>query len=536
MTKEKAFKKIRDFVISNKGVFLLFCTGIILRLKEYVLNRSLWLDEAYVALGVSRQSFSDILGTKRFAVDLPLPPVGFLLLEKIMIFLFGNNEYSLRFFPFLCGVASLFLFFALIEKVFPRRYIFFPLALFVFSSLMIQYSAEVKHYTAESLFCLLCYILIPLVYQREKEKTKLTMIILAGWVALMFSYSIVFILFSIVCGICLEAALCKNLHLLKKSLFLGLFWAGMFAFQYWQILKPMATNARLTQGAVEHGYLLSSPVFSFETAQWLLGKFLDLFQDVTRGPLAYVPAFLFLVGTGVLVRQQPRNIAFFLPFVCVFGAALMGKYPIGHRFFLFLIPLVYLLMSVGLLFIVKAICLGRRRMAILVMGLFLFFPAHKAFSRFLAAKEREATRPVLSYWCEHFQSKDALFMNSAAKYAFGYYHGYFNQSPRPLLVGEFLCSHEQEPARVYYDTKYYMFDGSGFLNGEATKQSSREALRNDLKWFNRNARSWVFFVHVSKECENRTLNVLNEQGKMINSYIREGAALYLYDFSEKVKN
>ena len=76
--------------------WLLVAVGIILRIRQYLANRSLWGDETSLAVNIVSRSFiglTEPLGFHQAA------PVGFLFIEKILILLFGNTEYILRLFP-----------------------------------------------------------------------------------------------------------------------------------------------------------------------------------------------------------------------------------------------------------------------------------------------------------------------------------------------------------------------------------------------------------------------------------------------------
>ncbi|MDY7021785.1 MAG: hypothetical protein SWJ54_10560, partial [Cyanobacteriota bacterium] len=76
-------------------VFVFF--GILVRLVQYLHNRSLWFDEANLALNIVNRSYLQLLSPLD---NNQAAPPGFLWIEKLSIQLFGNNEYALRLFPF----------------------------------------------------------------------------------------------------------------------------------------------------------------------------------------------------------------------------------------------------------------------------------------------------------------------------------------------------------------------------------------------------------------------------------------------------
>ena len=132
----------------------LICLGVVVRIFQYLFNRSLWLDEAGLAVNIVNRSFLELfrpLDCQQAA------PIGFLLVEKCLVQLFGNNEYVLRLFPFICGVASLFLFYKLTRDYIQTRTVLLPVGLLAISALQVRYSSEVKQYSTDMAVALLLY-------------------------------------------------------------------------------------------------------------------------------------------------------------------------------------------------------------------------------------------------------------------------------------------------------------------------------------------------------------------------------------------
>jgi uncharacterized membrane protein len=89
--------------------YLIIGLGIVVRATQYFANRSLWLDEAFLALNIVQRSFTELW--RPLSHD-QVAPLGFLMAEKLAIVCLGNHAYALRFFPFLAGIAAVPLFFA----------------------------------------------------------------------------------------------------------------------------------------------------------------------------------------------------------------------------------------------------------------------------------------------------------------------------------------------------------------------------------------------------------------------------------------
>src|SRR6266536_3404307 len=72
--------------------------GAVLRIRNWMHDRSLWLDEILVANNIIHRDFAQLthpLATNQAA------PVGWLWAERVSINTFGVNEYTLRFVPLL---------------------------------------------------------------------------------------------------------------------------------------------------------------------------------------------------------------------------------------------------------------------------------------------------------------------------------------------------------------------------------------------------------------------------------------------------
>jgi len=126
--------------------------GVFLRLWQYSANRSLWFDEALLALNIVHRPFALLLQ--------PLDnnqgaPIAFLFSEKALIELFGNKDYVLRLFPLVTGSVAIFLMWKVLEDYVGGVGAKFALLSFAISEALIYYASEVKQYSSDVLACLL---------------------------------------------------------------------------------------------------------------------------------------------------------------------------------------------------------------------------------------------------------------------------------------------------------------------------------------------------------------------------------------------
>lgn len=130
--------------------------GIFIRLKFYLAKLPMWLDEVMLASSFVDRSFSDLfMPLEAFQKAPPLFFVSVLALRK----LFGINEFSLRFIPFILGAVSILPFFLFLKENIKNKFgIIIGLMMFAFSVPLVYFSAEFKPYGCDVFFCLILFI------------------------------------------------------------------------------------------------------------------------------------------------------------------------------------------------------------------------------------------------------------------------------------------------------------------------------------------------------------------------------------------
>jgi len=96
----------RWIALSTRLTLLAVVAGTAVRLEQFMTRRSLWLDEALVALNIVHRDAAGLL--KPLDGD-QAAPVGWLWAERGAAVAFGQNEYALRLVPLAAGIAALVL-------------------------------------------------------------------------------------------------------------------------------------------------------------------------------------------------------------------------------------------------------------------------------------------------------------------------------------------------------------------------------------------------------------------------------------------
>jgi hypothetical protein len=100
--------RMESVLVSPKLLWLVVLLGVVVRVRQYAANRSLWLDESFVALNIIGRGMHRLLTAP---LDFnQTAPAGFLFVEKLSAELFDKGEYALRAFPLLCGIVGLLLY------------------------------------------------------------------------------------------------------------------------------------------------------------------------------------------------------------------------------------------------------------------------------------------------------------------------------------------------------------------------------------------------------------------------------------------
>jgi len=146
----------KKLLLTQISLIFIFAYGIFLRVNEYLANRSLWLDEASLALNIIDKSFRQLI-TQPLDYN-QAAPAGFLLLTKILVLLLGDSEFTFRLIPFISGIASLFLFYVFLKKNTSKSSMLIALGLFSFSYIMLRYATEFKPYSSDVMFALIVMI------------------------------------------------------------------------------------------------------------------------------------------------------------------------------------------------------------------------------------------------------------------------------------------------------------------------------------------------------------------------------------------
>ena len=168
------------------GLFLLL--GLLARIIRYYLCFPLWDDESFLCVNFIDRSYAELLKPLDYH---QVAPLLFLWAERTSVLLFGYSEYSLRLFPFVCSIGSLFLFQRVASWLLSGISYLFAIALFAVSYPGIRYAAEAKPYCTD-MFASLILLALTVSWIRNHQRARLWQLAALTPLLLGLSYPTVF--------------------------------------------------------------------------------------------------------------------------------------------------------------------------------------------------------------------------------------------------------------------------------------------------------------------------------------------------------
>jgi hypothetical protein len=496
-------QRITDGFRSQSLAIALIIFGIVVRLTQYLTNRSLWADEATLALNIVNRSFLELLQPLDYDQG---APIGFLLLERSAVQLLGDNEFALRLFPLLSGIAAIFLFYELAKRWLQPPETLIALALFVTVTPLVYFSSEVKQYSSDVAITLLLCLIIPQPSEPKLSRNQVLVRSGIGAIAVWFSHPAVFVLAGLEASNLFITWLKMKQIKLAENLLTYAVWLASFAVVYFVSLRNLGADEELLQS-----WQKAFPRHLFDVVWGLdaLGKFFSNPLGLPRW-IDGVAIVAFLMGCHALYYKS-RSILFFSvsPILVTLAASYLQKYPFRSRLVIFLIPFFLLLIAAGIAFICRQKSKAVQVLGFILCVVLLYFPITKAGALIAQPRLREEIKPVLSYVQSQQQPGDTLYVYQRGKYQF-----------------------------LYYAKKYGFEEGSYILgvddldaeNGVKFSEAERQRYQADLDKLRGRSRVWLLFAHAHIAAENRFFeSYLDAIGKRKDTFIRPGAQVYLYD-------
>ncbi|MBN4050317.1 glycosyltransferase family 39 protein [Desulfobulbus sp. AH-315-M07] len=494
---------------NNALTWTIFAAGALFRVIEYSSGRSLWVDEAHVAIDVVERSYVALAEPLHLG---SVAPLGFLWAARLSGEWFGFSEYTLRLFPFLSSIAGMGVFLLLCRRVLAPKAVPLALGIFAISDKLIYYGADFKPYSSDVLIaCLLLWLTFRFddnaIEKGKSTRRDVVALCIAGGLAPWFSITSIFITGSIGLTWVAVSVWKRDWKRLTRVILIGSVWvlnlAGCYVVQ-WRNFAENTMMQRYWRRA------FGPTPDSYDHVMWYVNNLLQIFKTPLGLPLTGLALGLCIVGAHTLAKRRSRgHLAMFLmPIAMALLASGLEKYPFtasfgGGRTILFAIPLLAPLVAGGLWRIVSS-----SRSSVVAFGLvtvLLFRPIEHRYDTMEAAPRlKEEARPVLEHVVAHWQPGDTIYVYYGAAEAFRLYRQLLHWEPKSVVVGK----SSRGRVRVW---------------------------RKDIARLRRRKRVWFFFAHVHRNEQRTFIKLLNKQGVHRDTLNAKGAAVVLYDLSAQAR-
>jgi hypothetical protein len=501
-----------NFLDGKSGLYYFFwvwsviISGIILRLYHYLLNRSLYVDEAFLAVNFFDRGFTELL--------LPLDynqraPVGYLWGVKLFSLFGGNGELSLRFFSLLAGISSLFLFYHWLNSNFSRGVTLVGLFLLAIPEPLIYFSSEVKQYMLELMVTLIAFVAC--VPTEQNNQKKLILKAALGALLIWFSFPIVFVLV----GIALVQLIYLPKSLFTHRLFIYLTWALSFLTNYLLFIKTGTNDAFLQSFWQAHFMPLSPGIFHWGVR--LVYQTLNIPLGMQYSVLA---VFALVAGLFQLWKKNRElSLMLILPVLLALVASALHKYPFHGRFLLFAVPAFITWIAVGTMYFYKYLSHFPRYgyVKLLVLAMLLAPPFTKAIYDVIHPKAfyrltRQEIRPVVEQMMKQRKAGEGVFIHQLASAQFAYYDKLLGVTKLFAHQDAVASSSALQKVNQYLDAPH-IFNAQNISHLVTTYRTNR---------------TWFLFCRDKNNEEQKSLAYLSEHFRLVQKRKDVWASVYLY--------
>src|SRR5215203_3299904 len=321
LTNGSVYSTARTVAMSAIFLWSVIAAGIALRVTRYLADRSLWGDEGALALNLINKPARSLLEPLDY---LQGAPTGFLLAEKAVVELLGDDELAFRLFPLACGILSLFLFAAVARRVLEPIGAAFALVLFATVEPLVYYSSEVKQYSVDVAATLVLFYGALAIDWRKARAWHAGLAGVAAGLVVWFSHAALIVLPALALALLLTYGLSRDTRAFKAVLAAsavgGIGAAGAYLVNH--------DNARR----------VASAAVSSESGSAIgLGQFADPLRDLWNafaGPvgLARTTTGLALIasvlgGLALIRLNLQRALLVITPIAATLAASILDLYP-----------------------------------------------------------------------------------------------------------------------------------------------------------------------------------------------------------------
>lgn len=503
---QSLFQKVKSSLShENLPITIIVSFGFILRLRQYLTGRSLWEDEAMLALNIVNRNFVGLFKPLDFNQG---APIGFLLVEKFFNTILGRNELVLRFFPFIAGTASLWLLYLLLKRITNQIGLLTALSLFAVNPQLVYYTSETKQYIIDVTVCIGLLLLVLPLFEEQITKRNMLWLGLAGVLGLWLSHPALFVLAGIGLTLLIINLGKQNFSTLRLIMGMGMLWLANLGFLYFINLRNLSHSQYLLN--YWSGAFIPMPPWS--DLSWIPSSFNDTVTVWYGMPHLALLVFPLIVFGWLVLFRESRGFAIALAFILgvVTIASALRLYPAHGRLALFLLPNAFIPIGKAVEALQKMLTPRKLTSIVGILALsavLLYSPFVTSTQYLIAPKYFEHIRPYMDYLAASWKPGDTLFVSYWTEPAFQFYAPFYKLED------------------VHYETSQF------------TDYPDLQKLEARFDPLIGNKRVWVLFSHVYEQTgfneRDALLAYLNQIGTETREFHGFNTSVYLYLYDLK---
>ena len=428
----------------DKGVVLTLVIigagGAALRLRQYLFNRSFWIDEAAFAASFIDRDLLALLTTP--LISNQSAPPGFLISAYVSAAAFGPLDWALRFTPLLAGLLALPL-----AIILARRELLSPIAQIAFvgivslSPVLVYYSSEFKPYAVDATAALA--LLAAFSYRNGRLGTLVLAVV--GFICLLTSLPAAFV--AAPAGLMLLVSSLRTREF-RKTIIVGLACLSALALHGLYLYVAGTDRQRMVWWWDNLDTFAPLPPSSTDDWLWYPKAMVELTYLTFRNFGAAIPGFherwvdspgivlgaIFVTSLLVIAWRRSAILLLAASSVAVTLLAAMAQlYPFSSRPLIFLAPVVAFIVAGGVDQLPDRI---RPLLGATFVVFFVYVTATPTIDVWKHPLARSDMRTAFSLIHDNYADGDAIVVGNRTKYIFDYYNHFHAIDGAPVLYIE----------------------------------------------------------------------------------------------------
>lgn len=428
---------------TGAAIWAVVSAGVLLRLAAYLANRSLFIDEAALALSIRDRALPELL-SRPLDYAQTAPP-GYLALLELSTRALGDSEYGLRLPALIAGILAVGLFAVLAWQYLPRAGALLAVALLAFGHRPVYFSGEAKQYAFDLLAAVALLLVTFHALGGDADRRRLKLAALVGTVAVTVSQPAVFLVSGIgAAGLAWLLRQRRPADARRFALLTVAPWViASVAVLLWYGGAYTPESRAYMRFYWKLGFFPLVPTDNSE-ALWLPVAALSFEFDPLSTLIPLAPLALAVVGARALWSTRPLVLlAVLAPVMITLGASAARAYPFGGnslsavafdgRVLLFLLPGALLLIGAGAGAAWER-TRGRGRVAAYaVLAALVGSAVVQTVSRFPYSQQE--SRQILREVARRRAPGEAIFVDYRSQHAFLFYAPKFRLDDEPVIWG-----------------------------------------------------------------------------------------------------